>query len=219
MNMTHNLLRSLSRFGFFLLLLIALPANALIADGLTLSKQDTADLMRVQQHLNSSKTVQARFLQVSSNGEYAEGEIFIQRPGRLRLVYDAPNPLMVIADGKHISFIDRTIDTATTLFLSMTPADLILRDSIGFFGKDIIVNSIKRSPGAVRVGLLNAKEPDSGNIELVFSDRPIELRKWTVTDTQGIQTTVSLLGPNFDVPLNPDLFTYTPKENTVFGDN
>jgi outer membrane lipoprotein-sorting protein len=195
------------------------PAKAKLADNLILSKEDTTNLMRIQKHLNSSKTVKARFLQISSNGEYAEGQIFIQRPGRLRLIYDYPNSLLVIADGKHISFIDRKIDTATTLYLSMTPADLMLRESIGFFGKDVIVTSVTKTPGVVRVGLLNTNEPDAGSIELVFSDRPIELRKWTVTDAQGVKTTVSLLGPTFDIPLSPKLFIYTPKPNVVFGND
>jgi outer membrane lipoprotein-sorting protein len=194
-------------------------AAAKLANNLVLSKQDTTSLMRIQKHLNSSKTIKARFLQVSSNGEYAEGQIFIQRPGRLRIIYDDPSPLLVIADGKHISFIDRKIDTATTLYLNMTPASLMLRESIGFFGKDVIVTSIHQTPGVFRVGLLNAKEPDAGSIELIFSDRPIELRKWVVTDAQGIKTTVSLLGPTFDLTLSPDLFIYTPKNNEVFGDN
>ena len=202
-------------------LLLAGPAFAFLADNLKLSKQETTSLMRVQKHLNSSKTVRARFLQISSNGEYAEGEIFMQRPGRLRLVYDDPSPLMVVADGTHISFVDRKIDTATTLFLSMTPAELILRESIGFFGKDVIVTSVNQSPGVIRVGLLNAEEPDAGSIELVFSDQPVELRKWTVVDAQGIKTSVSLLGPSFDVPLNPELFKWAPNPNTprVFGDD
>ena len=198
---------------------LATPAAAKLAESLVLSKQGTTDLMRVQKHLNSSKTFKARFLQVSSNGAYAEGQIFLQRPGRLRLIYDDPNPLLVVADGKHISFIDRNIDTATTLYLSMTPADLMLRESIGFFGNDVIVTSVNRTPGVIRIGLINTAEPDAGSIELVFSDRPMELRKWTVTDAQGIKTTVSLLGTTFDVPLNPNLFKYTPKQNKTFGDN
>ena len=200
---------------------IATPAVAVLAENLKLSKQETTGLMRVQKHLNSSKTVRARFLQISSNGEYAEGEIYIQRPGRLRLIYDDPNPLMVVADGKHISFVDRNINTATTLYLSMTPAELMLRESIGFFGKDVIVTSVNQTPGAIRVGLINAKEPDAGSIELIFSDQPVELRKWTVIDAQGIKTTVSLLGPTFDVPLDPELFKWAPDPNKpkIFGDN
>ena len=217
--MIKNILQILRTASLALTFGLATPATATLAESLVLSKQGTTDLMRVQKHLNSSKTFKARFLQVSSNGEYAEGQIFLQRPGRLRLIYDDPNPLLVVADGKHISFIDRNIDTATTLYLSMTPADLMLRESIGFFGNDVIVTSVNRTPGVIRIGLINTAEPDAGSIELVFSDRPMELRKWTVTDAQGIKTTVSLLGPTFDVPLNPNLFKYTPKQNKTFGDN
>lgn len=217
--MIKNILQIFRTASLALTFGLATPAAAKLAESLVLSKQGTTDLMRVQKHLNSSKTFKARFLQVSSNGEYAEGQIFLQRPGRLRLIYDDPNPLLVVADGKHISFIDRNIDTATTLYLSMTPADLMLRESIGFFGNDVIVTSVNRTPGVIRIGLINTAEPDAGSIELVFSDRPMELRKWTVTDAQGIKTTVSLLGPTFDVPLNPNLFKYTPKQNKTFGDN
>ena len=217
--MIKNILQIFRTASLALTFGLATPASAKLAESLVLSKQGTTDLMRVQKHLNSSKTFKARFLQVSSNGEYAEGQIFLQRPGRLRLIYDDPNPLLVVADGKHISFIDRNIDTATTLYLSMTAADLMLRESIGFFGNDVIVTSVNRTPGVVRIGLINTAEPDAGSIELVFSDRPMELRKWTVTDAQGIKTTVSLLGPTFDVPLNPNLFKYTPKQNKTFGDN
>jgi outer membrane lipoprotein-sorting protein len=217
--MIKNILQIFRTASLALTFGLATPASAKLAESLVLSKQGTTDLMRVQKHLNSSKTFKARFLQVSSNGEYAEGQIFLQRPGRLRLIYDDPNPLLVVADGKHISYIDRNIDTATTLYLSMTPADLMLRESIGFFGNDVIVTSVNRTPGVIRIGLINTAEPDAGSIELVFSDRPMELRKWTVTDAQGIKTTVSLLGPTFDVPLNPNLFKYTPKQNKTFGDN
>ena len=217
--MIKNILQIFRTASLALTFGLATPASAKLAESLVLSKQGTTDLMRVQKHLNSSKTFKARFLQVSSNGEYAEGQIFLQRPGRLRLIYDDPNPLLVVADGKHISFIDRNIDTATTLYLSMTPADLMLRESIGFFGNDVIVTSVNRTPGVIRIGLINTAEPDAGSIELVFSDRPMELRKWTVTDAQGIKTTVSLLGPTFGVPLNPNLFKYTPKQNKTFGDN
>jgi outer membrane lipoprotein-sorting protein len=217
--MKNSVIRFFGLISLTVTLLLNNTATARLADSLVLSKQDTTILMRIQKHLNSSKTVKARFLQVSSNGEYSEGQLYIHRPGRLHLIYDNPSSLLIIADGKHISFIDRKIDTATTLYLSMTPADLMLRESIGFFGKDVIVTSVTRTPGVIRVGLLNANEPDAGSIELVFSNHPIELRKWTVTDAQGVKTTVSLLGPTFDVILSPKLFKYVPKSNNIFDDN
>lgn len=199
-----------------LFIVLVAPASgwALISDTLKLNKQDTTDLMRIQRHLNSAKTIRARFLQISSNGEYSEGEIALQRPGRLKLTYDSPNPLMVVADGTYISYVDRELEQATTLPLKITRAELLLRASMSFFGKDVIVTGFERSPGALRVSLVKTDEALEGNITLIFSDNPLEIRKWTVTDAQGITTTVSLLGPIFNAPLNPELFHYMPSDKT-----
>ena len=204
---------SVAALGFVLLSGSAAPASALVSKNLTLSKQDTTDLMRMQQSLNAAKTIKARFLQVSSNGDYAEGSIALQRPGKLNLTYDAPNPLKVIADGTYISYIDRELDQATTLPIGWTRAELLLRESFSFFGKDLMVTGFERSPGVLRVSLVKADEPLEGNITLIFSDRPLEIRKWVVTDDQGITTTVSLLGASFNVALDKSLFFYAPPDN------
>ena len=52
------------------LLLPAAPADAVIARTVKLSKDDIADLVRIEKHLNGIKTMRARFLQVTSTGEY-----------------------------------------------------------------------------------------------------------------------------------------------------
>ena len=70
------------------------------------------------------------------------------------------------------------------------------------------MTGFSRSPGVIRISVVHAKDPLEGRIMLVFSDKPLELRKWIITDTQGIKTTVSLLGPEFGITLDPDLFNY-----------
>jgi outer membrane lipoprotein-sorting protein len=210
-----NLIGVLLPLALGLVLGLTAPAGAIISDTLMLSKQDTTDLMRMQHHLNSSKTIRARFLQVSSNGEYAEGEFALQRPGKLNLTYDEPNPLKVVADGTYISYIDRELDQATTLPIKFTRAELLLRESFSFFGKDLTITGFERSPGVLRVSLVKTEEPLEGNITLIFSDRPLEIRKWVVTDDQGITTTVSLLGSVFNSPLDQQLFFYMPPDKTL----
>ena len=188
--------------------ILGAPAEAIIARTLVLSKQDVADLVRIERHLNINRTVQARILQVASDGSYAEGMLHIQRPGRMRLEYDPPNPTTVIADGINLIYVDRELDQATAILLRFTPAELILREDISFSSEDLLVTGFSRSPGVVRISLVHAKDPLEGRITLVFSDKPLELRKWVVTDAQGIKTTVSLLGPEFGIKLDPDLFEF-----------
>ena len=183
-------------------------SEAVFARTLKLTKQDIADIIRIETHLNSSKTVRARFLQLSSDGSYGEGMVHIQRPGKMRLEYDPPNPTLVIADGLNLFYIDQELNQATPMLLYFTPAELILRERISFSGKEVLVTGFRRSPGVLRISIVRTEDPQEAQIMLVFSDSPLGLRKWVITDAQGIKTTVSLLGPEFGVKLDSKLFEY-----------
>jgi outer membrane lipoprotein-sorting protein len=183
-------------------------ANAVIARTLSLSKQDIADLVRIENQLNSIKTMHARFLQVSSNGTYSEGQIYLSRPGRMRIEYDPPVLVTVIADGSSLIYIDKEMDQVTAVLLSLTPAELLLRNDLSLVSDEILVTGFKRSPGVIRISLVKADDPLEGQLTLIFSDAPLELRKWAITDAQGVKTTVSLLGPRFGMPLERQLFEY-----------
>ena len=56
-------------------------AEAIVARALNLSKQDIADLVNIEKYLEDLKTMKARFLQISSDGDYSEGMIYLSRPG------------------------------------------------------------------------------------------------------------------------------------------
>jgi outer membrane lipoprotein-sorting protein len=200
--------RLLAVLALALLLAPVTPADAIIARTVKLSKEDIADLVRVEQSLNAIKTMQARFLQVSSDGDYAEGSIYFWRPGRMRIEYDPPKKIMVIADGSNLIYVDKELGQATAVLLMLTPAELILREELSLIGDEILVTGFQRSPGVLRVSIVKANRPLEGQLTLVFSDKPLELRKWTVTDAQGVKTTVSLLGPRFGLPLEKKLFDY-----------
>ena len=52
--------------------------------------QTANDLEKIENYLNSVKTLQARFVQNASNGNVAEGTIYIEKPNKIRMEYDAP---------------------------------------------------------------------------------------------------------------------------------
>ena len=184
------------------------PAQALYSKSLKLTKQDIADLARMEKALNSITTMKARFLQVASSGSYAEGDIYLKRPGKMRLDYDDPNPMLIIADGTFLIYHNRKTKGVTHMFINMTPANFILEANIKFASQNIIVTGFARSPGVFRVSMVQADDPMEGSITLVFSDKPMELRKWTITDSEGVSTTVSLLGQQYGHHLKPRLFVY-----------
>ena len=68
----------------FALALGAVP-DAARAPGLTNpSPAEKADLARIETYLNRIKTMESRFLQVSSDGDYSEGSLYFSKPGKMR---------------------------------------------------------------------------------------------------------------------------------------
>ena len=61
----------------------------------TLSKADRSDIARIEIYLNNLTTMESRFLQFSEQG-MAQGRIFLERPGHLRIEYTPPTPILAI---------------------------------------------------------------------------------------------------------------------------
>jgi hypothetical protein len=61
----------------------------------------------------------------------------------------------------------------------------------------------------LRIAMAETKKADQGNLTLVMSERPLELRQWTVVDPQQRPITVTLEEPHYNVALNPNLFFWT----------
>ncbi len=172
---------------------------------MALTAADRADLTRIENYLNSISTLKSRFLQVSSNGSYAEGSLTLSRPGKMRLDYDPPAQMLIVADGVWLIYKDLELGQISYLPLDSTPAGIIVRDRMSFFDGDVRVTGIERGPAAIGVTVIG-KDPDEGSMTLVFSDKPMALKKWIVVDPQGIRTSVSLLSSRYGVAVDNSLF-------------
>jgi outer membrane lipoprotein-sorting protein len=171
-----------------------------------LTPQDTADLQRVAAYLNSIRTMYARFQQVSPNGGTASGQLWMARPGRIRFEYDPPSSILLIADTFYVYYVDKELVEMSKVGLKSTPAWLLLRDPITF--DDLIVTQFDRGPNTLRITVVEKAEPDKGSLTMMFSDRPLALRQWSIVDEQRKTTTVSLYDERLDVALDPKLFVY-----------
>lgn len=185
---------------------VALAAPAVSAAQLaSLSPDEVATLTRVERYLNDIKTLKGRFVQISSNGSYAEGEVYLDRPGQMRFDYDPPVPVLIIANGLSLLYYDEELKEATFLPLWETPLWFLIREEVRF-DKNVEIVGIEEALGTLRITLRDADSPDSGEVTLVFADNPLALRKWEVVDPQGIQTQVSLVNPVYGEKVDPDLF-------------
>jgi len=180
-----------------------------------LSADDADDVRRVETYLNNLKTFRARFLQIDPAGGSAEGTLYLSRPGKLRVDYDPPNPNLLIANGQHLIHFDRALKAPAYLGLESTPAGLLVRDPVKLSG-DVTVAGVERGPGALRVSVLQTKDPRAGRMTLVFSERPFQLTNWQITDAQGQTTRVALYEPQVGLALDPQLFVFLDPK--VFGE-
>ncbi len=204
--MREHLKKIVNRGGLSALILLVAAFSAQ-AQGIAIrSNADKADISRIETYLNTIRTMKSRFLQVSSDGDYSEGTLYFSKPGKMRLEYDDPSPNLIVSDGANIIFFDKELGQASYFDLDGTQAAILLTDNISFSAGGMIVTRFERGPGVLRLTVAKESDPLEGNMTLIFSDRPLSLKKWTVIDAQGIVTNISLLGPRFGVSLDPKLF-------------
>ncbi len=187
-------------------LLSALGAGAARAE---LTDQDVADVKRVESYINSIGTLQASFQQVDPNQAVSTGRIYLRRPGRMRVEYDPPNPILIIADGTLISQVDRKLGELSQMPLKQSTAWFLLRDPIQI-GDKITVTEVKRTPAELSVTMFENDEPDNGTVELIFRQEPLLLSKWIVTDPDANRIYVGLINVETGVQLPASLFA-TPR--------
>jgi len=202
---------AIPRSAAVLSIILAVGGPATAAQDAVLDAASRADLNRIEVYMNALGSIQSRFVQANPDGSYSEGTMYLLRPGRLRFEYDPPDPYLIIARGKWFIYIDTELDQATYLPLEKTPAYFIVRENIRFGGKLRVV-SLRRGDNVLRVELEQTDEPDAGRVMLIFTDSPLQLRKWRIVDALGNLTDTTLINPRYGLPLSDELFIYEEPE-------
>ena len=80
---------------------VALAAPAVAQPGL---------IRRVQEHMRGVQTMTADFVQTDRSGKRLGGKLTIKQPGKARFQYEQGVPVLIVADGKALTFIDYQAD-------------------------------------------------------------------------------------------------------------
>lgn len=199
------------------LTLLALALVPLRAQAQVFSPEQIADINRVQAYLNQLTTLDSRFVQIDPNGNFSEGTVFLSRPGKMRFEYDPPSPLLLVADGTWFIYVDKELEEVSHIPLDSTPAAFLLRQEISL-NDEYKVTSITSENGLVTMEAVERYAPENGKVQLVLEDRPLQLKQWTVTDAQGLDTRVTLINSRFGRELDDELFYFKDPWNTAIGD-
>ena len=114
----------------------------------------------------------------------------------------------MIADGTSLLYYDRELKQATFIPLWETPLWFLIRKKVDLSG-GIEVTDVDRAAGVIRITVQEKDSGGAGAVTLVFNDQPFALRKWAVTDAQGITTEVTLLNPEYGGKLSDKVFDYS----------
>jgi outer membrane lipoprotein-sorting protein len=149
-------------------------------------------LAELSGYFNSFRTAEAQFTQINPDGTIATGRLMIQRPGRVRFEYDPPDRNLVLATAGSVNIFDARGNAGPSVYpLSRTPLNLILAERVDLTRARMVVSHFSDGP-TTSVVAQDPDAPEYGQIRLVFSADPTELRQWVITDDTGRDTTVIL---------------------------
>lgn len=158
----------------------------------------------IAKHFSGVKTVTGEFVQFGPRGEQTGGTFYISRPGKIRFNYEKPSPIRVVADGKSVVVNNKKLDTWDIYPLDKTPLKLLLSDKIDFSGDKL--KSVKEEADLTTIVMTDKKIFGNAKITMMFDPKSYELRQWTITDAQGLDTTVMIFNTREGVTFEPKMF-------------
>jgi outer membrane lipoprotein-sorting protein len=181
-----------------LTLALAVPALPALAD---VSPDDLALVQKARDYLMRITSAKGRFSQTDPGGHVTTGQVYLHRPGRARFEYDPPSGLVVASNGFRVAVLNRRLGTLDAYPLFATPLGILLSKDIRI-DKDVEIGRVTRRPGGFSITAREAKKKNEGQIAIDFSDAPLALSGWTITNPQGGATRVVLqdFGPSAAKP-------------------
>ena len=151
-------------------------------------RAEKISLLNLSSYLESIKKVSGSFTQINSDKTVSTGRIFLFRPGRMRMEYKTPDNSLVIVGGSQIAVFDSKSNTHPRVFpLRKTPLKILLGKKINLKTSDIIIRHEEVENSTVVV-LQDPKLSSYGSLKLVFTDHPVTLRQWVITNEMSDQT-------------------------------
>lgn len=88
--------------------------------------------------------MRADFVQIASNGEKVEGRLYIEKPNKIRMEYNAPSNVLIVGNGDYIVYYDKELDQITNIDYEDIPAAAILANTVKIDGKELKVTNFMK---------------------------------------------------------------------------
>ena len=176
------------------------------------SAEETKLIARAEQAITELTTLQAKFIQISSDGTIGEGQVYFRRPFQLRLNYTNPETLSIVTSRIWVYIDDKIAQTVEAYPVSETPFAPLLEQTVSFRSEQV-KTSARLENGIASVQLEKDTGEGAGRLTLEFDAGAWQLRRWVITDALGVTTTVTLQNPVYGGSLNNRLFGVPSYQN------
>ncbi|HEY9163840.1 MAG TPA: outer membrane lipoprotein carrier protein LolA, partial [Magnetovibrio sp.] len=129
---------------------VVLPRSANAKDAMGMDSAETTKVKRLEDYLNAISTLSSRFMQVTDQGHFAQGDFLMARPGKMRIDYDPPMPVLIVSDGTWVMYKDEELDQISHIPLSGIPASMFIGAKVDFFNEDLLITNFEDEAGVQR---------------------------------------------------------------------
>jgi outer membrane lipoprotein-sorting protein len=186
------------------------PTVALIALAAPSNASPSSDLRAVETHLAETQSLVSSFTQTDGKGRQLSGTLSLKRPGRIRFEYGRGANMLLVGNGKTLSFIDYEVGQKSSWPVAKSPLAVLLSATpdLGRIARIVPSND----PRVVVVRARDARHPEFGTLVLAFTrgggPAGLTLEGWTAIDAQNKTTRVRLDGQRYNVAVAESAFTY-----------
>ena len=184
---------------------------AVIAVTAPVLANDQSELRQVEASLAATQSMTATFIQTDGKGRSLAGNLSLKRPGRIRFEYGNGANMLLVGNGKTLSFIDYDVGQKSNWPVAKSPLAVLLADRPDLNRIARIVDS--GNPSVVVVRARDNNHPEFGTLVLAFVKSPgapggLQLAGWTAVDAQNRKTKVRLDGQRYNVAVPESAFTF-----------
>jgi outer membrane lipoprotein-sorting protein len=173
--------------------------------------QPSADLKAVEASLAATQSMTADFHQTDGKGRQMAGTLSLKRPGKIRFAYGGGVNMLLVADGKRLTFVDYDVAQKSSWPIAKSPLAVLLSPQPDLARIARIMPSENKNVLVVRAR--DARRPEFGTLVLAFvrdgsAPGGLKLGGWTAIDAQNKRTTVRLSNQRYNVAVPENAFTY-----------
>jgi outer membrane lipoprotein-sorting protein len=172
--------------------------------------QAASGLPQVQAHLRAVSTMTANFTQTDRRGRTLNGSLTIKRPGRIRFDYGRSANMLIVGDGRALTFVDYEVGQKQRWPINDSPLSVLLDPS-----QDLsrYARVTRNDNQVLMIEARDNRRREFGTITIAFAKIAgapggLSLQGWNTRDAQNNLTTVRLNNQRFNVPVADAAFRY-----------